>query len=877
MRYIRKRKMIHVISPSSFFFVVLLLLCHGLEASGSHASSHEPRDRPGRNAFSKGFGYSKRSFESFNGTDSNAKTVTHQPSDSGASSAGISPSTCDTECKVHRLRGLYMPARNKETGVWVQTMSPSVTLTTPATSKPQILQSRIWYKFSIDIEDSKYCNDGQCGAQFINLAVETPSLFSLDCRGPPCDSCTNLGCQDPPVTSDCRSHLLYELEFPLDNRYSTIFWYPNGAEVLTLTSAKNKTTIAVSRAKRYQTLKIIVITEGNIIRVAIPSITDLDLHANVTADAVLVLKSFDRKCRKHASKWILDCLDQAQDQGISINASRSHLPRDFGSSNKPVTATAKEMLSVVRNVTLLPSDVLKAVAGLETLEEKFQRELNHLKPDEALKLSKGYAADVVGIVGEVLEKPDPWKELKEADGSRAFGRVQDLVASAALSVGDLLSSNEAEDFRSDSLHVRVSRRRASDYDAPARHYEHLYFPNTSIDLPELFYRGYVDESNNVQVVFSSYMTLHSVINTLPLDPSNATPDVFPAKDQVNSGILNAIVGAKGLWRAGEGDAVEVRLGHVYKGDTFRLSHARCVWWDEHARAWNESGCVLNHTDAHVTVCRCNHLTSLALLMDVDDLLADDDVMKSASYVALQWITILGCSSSVICLALCIAVILVLKQLRETTCWKTRCQLCVSLLSVHLLVLGGLGATEKQWLCLLVSVLLHYSLLTTFTWGVVESFNMYLKFGRVWRTQRSLFKYYMAVGYGFPAIVVSVTLAITKTEGYYTENACKLAPGAMLWSFVGLLAVILAVNLLAFVMVMRLLISVVMKSKRHHPQESDGATRGLTDRIWGSLTIFLVLGLTWLLGFLYVASGSSPWPSSSLWSTPCKVSGSSSSV
>ncbi|XP_037792419.1 adhesion G protein-coupled receptor L4-like [Penaeus monodon] len=239
-------------------------------------------------------------------------------------------------------------------------------------------------------------------------------------------------------------------------------------------------------------------------------------------------------------------------------------------------------------------------------------------------------------------------------------------------------------------------------------------------------------------------------------------------------------------------------------------------------------------------------------MDVRGFLSEEGVRESSAYLAGKWLTLLGSGASAICLVLCIICILALKQLRKTTCWKTRCHLCVSLLFVQLLVMG-LDATERRWLCLVVAVSLHFALLSAFTWGAVESFNMYMKFGRVWRPQRSLFKFYVCVGYGFPAVVVLTTLAVSKTHGYYTETTCWLAPGAMMWAFFGIVALILAINLLAFVMVMRLVITEVMKAKSPPPAGTDD--KGQTDRVWGSLTIFLVLGLTWLTGILYAAFGS----------------------
>ncbi|XP_063615703.1 adhesion G protein-coupled receptor L3-like [Penaeus indicus] len=542
------------------------------------------------------------------------------------------------------------------------------------------------------------------------------------------------------------------------------------------------------------------------------------------------------------------------DPGWSTNirlSSSGNLQEDFGLSQNNATATAKKMISDLKKVSLLPSDILRAVDALTALENEYGKELDRTENDRALELAKEYMTDVIEVSGEVLEGPNSWQELTEADSGRASGKVQATVASAAVKVAELLS-NGTEDFETENLHVRVSSHPANDYNVTTRRYDHIYYPNTFIELPELFYRGYGDEDNNVRVVFMSYTTLHSVTNTIPHDPKQASPDIFPAKGQVNSGIINAIVGQKGLWRAGDGETTKVKFGHVYKGDGFLLANPSCVWWDEGAYAWNTSGCALNYTDAHVTICRCNHLTSLALLMDVRGFLAKEGVRENPVYLAGKWLTLLGCSASAICLVLCIVCILALKQLRETTCWKTRCHLCVSLLLVQLLVMG-LDATETRWLCLSVAVSLHFAMLSAFTWGAVESFNMYMKFGKVWRPQRSLVKFYVGVGYGFPAVVVSTTLAVSKTHGYYTETTCWLAPGAMMWTFFGIVALILAINLLAFVMVVRLVLARTMKAKSPQPAGTD--SKGQTDRIWGTLTIFLVLGLTWLTGILYAAFGS----------------------
>lgn len=62
---------------------------------------------------------------------------------------------------------------------------------------------------------------------------------------------------------------------------------------------------------------------------------------------------------------------------------------------------------------------------------------------------------------------------------------------------------------------------------------------------------------------------------------------------------------------------ELNFQHVYDGDSFRLHGATCVWWDEHAVGWATDGCRLVLTSPTHTVCHCNHLANMAVMMDVE--------------------------------------------------------------------------------------------------------------------------------------------------------------------------------------------------------------------------------------------------------------------
>ncbi|XP_066943527.1 adhesion G protein-coupled receptor L4-like [Macrobrachium rosenbergii] len=157
---------------------------------------------------------------------------------------------------------------------------------------------------------------------------------------------------------------------------------------------------------------------------------------------------------------------------------------------------------------------------------------------------------------------------------------------------------------------------------------------------------------------------------------------------------------------------------------------------------------------------------------------------------LQWITVIGCSISIVSLAVCIACFFFLKKVKAKKSSSIRGNLCLCLLFAEVVLLLGLNETKKKSVCKLVAALLHYLFLATFTWSAIEAFNLYL--------------------------------ALVK------------------------------MNLISFAMTMRV-------AWRERPtvkgkSVSQKSSSQLTKRLSGSTAIFLLLGLTWVTGFFYMAEG-----------------------
>lgn len=96
-------------------------------------------------------------------------------------------------------------------------------------------------------------------------------------------------------------------------------------------------------------------------------------------------------------------------------------------------------------------------------------------------------------------------------------------------------------------------------------------------------------------------------------------------------------------------------------------------------------------------------------------------------------------------------------------------LSTSLLFLNMVFLldGWLASLHTSWLCLAVAVLLHYFLLTSFTWMGLESIHMYIALVKVFNTyiRRYILKFCI-VGWGKTA---SLKLPSTKLSHLFNAE------------------------------------------------------------------------------------------------------------
>ncbi|XP_032696700.1 adhesion G-protein coupled receptor G2 isoform X5 [Lontra canadensis] len=286
---------------------------------------------------------------------------------------------------------------------------------------------------------------------------------------------------------------------------------------------------------------------------------------------------------------------------------------------------------------------------------------------------------------------------------------------------------------------------------------------------------------------------------------------------------------------------------------------RCVFWDLGRNGgrggWSSDGCSVKDRKQNETVCTCSHLTSFGVLLDLSR-----TSLPPSQMMALTFITYIGCGLSSIFLSVTLVTYLAFEKLRRDYPSKILIQLCAALLLLNLVFLldSWIALYDMRGLCISVAVFLHYFLLVSFTWMGLEAFHMYLALVKVFNTYiRKYILKFCIVGWGVPAVVVTIVLAISPNNyglGSYgkfpngsPDDFCWINSNAVFYiTVVGYFCVIFLLNVSMFIVVLVQLCRIKKKKQL-------GAQRKTSIQDLRSVAgLTFLLGITW--GFAFFAWG-----------------------
>ncbi|XP_059149190.1 adhesion G-protein coupled receptor G6-like [Physella acuta] len=109
------------------------------------------------------------------------------------------------------------------------------------------------------------------------------------------------------------------------------------------------------------------------------------------------------------------------------------------------------------------------------------------------------------------------------------------------------------------------------------------------------------------------------------------------------------------------------------------------------------------------------------------------------------------------------------------------------------------------------------------------------------------------GWGFPLIIVAITLGVNKTEsyGYTSSGICWVQRPEFYYVVVGPVLFTLVVNCTVFLMILHQLLRLSRLSGQTSLNES--STKRLARNFRSAVSLFVLLGLTWVFAFMAIGA------------------------
>jgi len=216
--------------------------------------------------------------------------------------------------------------------------------------------------------------------------------------------------------------------------------------------------------------------------------------------------------------------------------------------------------------------------------------------------------------------------------------------------------------------------------------------------------------------------------------------------------------------------------------------------------------------------------------------------------ALEIISIVGCSISLIAVIITIVVTLFFWRALKSPRSKVLLNLCAAVAVSCILVISEGSARDNKLGCTVLAALLHYFLLALFCWMLCEGVLLYFLLVKVFGGgAEDKVKYFYLFGWGFPVIIVAISLGSTQADGYGSSEGCWLdVPSGLIWAFIAPAILIILINIVVFILVIRQMMGTRhVQNKTQIEKVKAGAK--------ATAVILPLLGITWVFGLLSFSS------------------------
>jgi hypothetical protein len=241
------------------------------------------------------------------------------------------------------------------------------------------------------------------------------------------------------------------------------------------------------------------------------------------------------------------------------------------------------------------------------------------------------------------------------------------------------------------------------------------------------------------------------------------------------------------------------------------------------------------------ICYSNHLTNFAVIAGFTGY---DPVLMAISIIGLI-LSIVGLSLTI----LSHIIFRLWKDVRKGRSQLVLLHLSVALLAVDILVLAGVDRTENRTGCKAVAALLHYFLLVSFSWMLVEGVLQYLKFVKVFDIYTPRFMLKTALPAWIVPGVIVIIIAIINTELFRgPERYCWISADIFHFAFLLPLGLVMVTNLVLFILVIK-----GITCDRADVRSTQKKEELMKFQVLVAVCSFIVMGLTWLFALLAIDS------------------------
>ncbi|RXN05603.1 adhesion G- coupled receptor G2-like protein [Labeo rohita] len=276
----------------------------------------------------------------------------------------------------------------------------------------------------------------------------------------------------------------------------------------------------------------------------------------------------------------------------------------------------------------------------------------------------------------------------------------------------------------------------------------------------------------------------------------------------------------------------------------------CVSWDGKGELnWTTFGCETEINNNSIK-CSCSHLTFFAVLMTLQS--QSNENTTAPHLESLSLISSVGCGISMFFMAIALFMHYLLRKAKSNQATKILMNMFVSLCLLNAAFLSNesVANTQDNTACVFIALVLHYSMLASFTWFFIQAPHMYLWLIRQNVTITNYMRKITVLGWACPAPIVVVIVSV---GGYkaVTLNATSGKITRMCWITNPYIHYIVNIGYYALVFIFTTGIFIIIVTKVVQARiirATDGKRKTFRKQLMMVLSLFLLFGLTWSVMF-----------------------------